>query len=100
VLATPGVGPDGAVAHLLRLSESPPPTGHVYTLRGEMEGLRHAALFESLLRGWQAQGYRIVALRDYVEALDVWKLPRHNVLQGHVAGRGGTVALQGGEFLA
>jgi hypothetical protein len=53
-----------------------------------------------LLGGWRAQGYTLVSLRGYMEGLDATRLPRHVVADGTIAGRSGTVALQGKEFLS
>lgn len=100
LLAAPGIATDNVAAHLLQLSSNPPPTGHVYTLRAENEGLKFKSVFAQLLNGWRALGYQLVALGDYGEGLNRALLPYHNVVQGHVTGRTGTVALQGREFLA
>jgi peptidoglycan/xylan/chitin deacetylase (PgdA/CDA1 family) len=100
LLATPGIKPDNAVEHLLQLCSNPPPSGHVYTLRAEHEGLKYKSVFAQLLNGWRALGYQLVALGDYGAGLNRAMLPYHNVMQGSVPGRSGTVALQGAEFLA
>jgi undecaprenyl phosphate-alpha-L-ara4FN deformylase len=100
LLASPGITTDNVVARLLQLSADPPPSGHVYTLRAENEGLQSSSLFTQLLDGWRALGYRLTGLGDYGDSLNLAALPHHNVVQGHVAGRSGSVALQGGEFLA
>lgn len=100
LLTSPGITTDNVVAHLLQLSADPPPPGHVYTLRAENEGLQSSSLFAQLLDGWRALGYRLTGLDEYGDNLNIALLPHHNVVQGHVAGRSGTVALQGGEFLA
>jgi hypothetical protein len=52
-----------------------------------------------LLAGWKAQGWDLVSLRDYFDALTARDLPRHEVTTAAVPGRSGTLALQGGEFL-
>jgi undecaprenyl phosphate-alpha-L-ara4FN deformylase len=62
--------------------------------------MRLAPVFEELLRAWQDQGYGLVSLRDYFASLDPVRLPRHEVCQGKVPGRSGTLAVQGPEFLA
>jgi hypothetical protein len=41
-----------------------------------------------------------VSLRDYFDTLSARDLPRHEVAMAAVPGRSGTLALQGGEFLA
>lgn len=98
-----GVGditPDNVARHLLDLTETPPPTGHVYTLHAELEGMKLSGVFDELLGGWKAQGYELVSLRQYFEGLEPEKLPRHEVIMGEIPGRTGTLAFQGDEFLA
>ena len=87
-------------AHLLKLSENSAPTGHVYTLLAELEGMKLLPVFEALLEGWAAMGYELVRTRDLFETLKVQQLPRHEVTMGEIPGRSGTLALQGKEFLA
>ena len=48
-----------------------------------------------LLQGWQAQGYELVSMQQYLEGLDVATLPRHEVVMREVEGRVGTLACQG-----
>ena len=72
---------------------------HVFTLHAELEGMKLAPVFEKLLEGWKARGYRLVALRDLVEATDVSHLPLHEVREGEVPGRSGRLAVQGPAFL-
>jgi len=86
--------------HLLDLSRNPRTTGHVYTLHAELEGMKLAPVFETLLRGWIDAGYELVSLKDYCAALVPIALPRHVVTNGTVPGRSGTLMLQGHEFLA
>jgi peptidoglycan/xylan/chitin deacetylase (PgdA/CDA1 family) len=100
LIGTAGLGVHNVVEHLLQLTQHAPPTGHVYTLHAELEGMKLAALFEQLLQGWREQGYRLLSLGDYFEALPSKNLPRHEVITGTVPGRSGTLALQGQLFLA
>ena len=98
------LGLDGLTAanvadHVLKLSADAPPTGHVYTLHAELEGMKLMPVFEQLLEGWRAAGHELVSLKDYYSALDAKALPRHSVITGEIAGRSGTLALQGDEFL-
>jgi len=86
--------PDNVHGHLLRLTNQPPPTGHVYTLHAELEGQKFLPIFERLLAGWKAQGYALVSMADYYASL-THPLPRHAALMGEIAGRSGTLALQG-----
>lgn len=100
LLGVNGITADNVAHHLLKLTANPPPTGHVYTLHAELEGMKLAPVFEALLAGWRAQGYRLVSLRDYGSGLTVQDLPHHEVATGEVPGRSGTVAVQGDAFLA
>jgi undecaprenyl phosphate-alpha-L-ara4FN deformylase len=94
-----GVTPDNVASHLLAATESPPATGHVYTLHAELEGNRFAPAFESLLSGWKAQGYELVSMAGMAEGLDAKRLPRHEVVDAEIPGRSGRLAIQGPEFL-
>ena len=95
-----GITADNVAEHILRYSDDPPASGHVYTLHAELEGGKLATAFETLLTGWKARGYELVSLRDYFDTLPTKDLPRHDVSAGEVEGRSGTLATQGEEFLA
>lgn len=95
-----GITPDSVANHLLGLSANPLPTGHVYTLHAELEGGKLAGVFEASLAGWKTQGYQLVAMRSVYQDLDLKTVPRCRIGYGEIAGRSGTLALQGGEFLA
>jgi len=95
-----GLTPENVAAHVLRLSENPQSTGHVYTLHAELEGMKLLPAFEALLLGWREMGYELVPLREMFNALKPKLLPRHELVIGEIPGRSGTLALQGKEFLA
>jgi peptidoglycan/xylan/chitin deacetylase (PgdA/CDA1 family) len=80
------------VQHLLRLTGD---RDHVFTAHAELEGGKLLALFEALLKRWKAQGYELVAMKE----LPLGRLPTHEVVYGEVAGRSGTLALQGKEVM-
>jgi undecaprenyl phosphate-alpha-L-ara4FN deformylase len=90
-----GITPENIAEHILKLTEAPSATGHVYTLHAELEGGKWLPIFEQLLQGWQAQGYELVCMQQYLEGLDVAALPRHEVVMREVEGRVGTLACQG-----
>ncbi|MSQ69775.1 MAG: 4-deoxy-4-formamido-L-arabinose-phosphoundecaprenol deformylase [Betaproteobacteria bacterium] len=94
-----GITSDNVVASLLGRTEAATASGHVYTLHAELEGMKLLPVLEQLLEGWKRQGYELVSLRDMAESLNWMRLPRHEVGMGKIAGRSGTVALQGSEFL-
>jgi peptidoglycan/xylan/chitin deacetylase (PgdA/CDA1 family) len=73
---------------------------HVYTLHAELEGMKLATVFETLLQGWHEQGYRLVALRDLVASTELAALPLHTVVEAPLPGRAGALASQGPAFLA
>lgn len=100
LLGLDGLTADNVAARVLQLSSEPSATGHVYTLHAELEGMKLLPVFEQLLAGWQAAGFALVSLQDYFAGLEVKSLPRHAVTRGEIAGRSGTLALQGAEFLA
>ena len=88
-----------------RPSSQPSPTGkgapcHVFTLHAELEGMKLAPAFESLLEGWKGQGYELVALRALVAGYPPSGLPLHSIENGVIPGRSGTLACQGPAFLA
>jgi peptidoglycan/xylan/chitin deacetylase (PgdA/CDA1 family) len=86
--------------HVLDLTRERPAAGHVYTLHAELEGGKLAPEFEAMLAGWKSQGYDLVSMRTLAESLDLRSLPRNEIAFGGVAGRSGTLALQGKEFLS
>lgn len=90
---------ENVAQHLLQLTRNPPPTGHVFTLHAEMEGMKLSGVLEELLAGWLKQGYRLVSLEQYFQSLDVKQLPRHEVIFGQIPGRSGDLTLQGPRFL-
>jgi undecaprenyl phosphate-alpha-L-ara4FN deformylase len=98
------VGADGTtqanVAHTLLERTAADRRDHVFTLHAELEGMKLAPVLESLLDGWKSQGYELVAMRDLVASVSPPNLPLHTVLQAPVAGRSGTLAVQGPAFLA
>lgn len=99
-LLAANAAPDDAVRRLLEASQNPAPTGHVYTLRAEVEGTVFMPALRALLAGWHALGYRIVSLRDYAADLDLSRLPRRVAAEESSAGMPGTIAVEGREFLA
>jgi peptidoglycan/xylan/chitin deacetylase (PgdA/CDA1 family) len=95
-----GLTVDNVADQLLRLSAEARPSGHVYTLHAELEGMKLAPVFDRLLEGWRAAGHELVSLRDYCATLKAGEMPRHVVASAEIPGRSGTLAVQEGEFLA
>jgi len=75
-------------AHLLALTATPL-RDHVYTLHAELEGQKLAPIFEQLLSGWKAQGYRLASMADYYEKIKQASLPAYPLQWGQVPGRSG-----------
>ena len=99
VIGVGGVTRENVAAHLLKLSENPRRSGHVYTLHAELEGGKLLPIFEQLLAGWEAAGYELCSLADMAGGLDTRSLPRHELVMGEIPGRSGTLAMQGAAFL-
>ncbi|RYE70709.1 MAG: xylanase, partial [Oxalobacteraceae bacterium] len=79
---------DNIAAHLLELTADPL-RDHVYTLHAELEGQKLAPIFEQLLSGWKAQGYRLASMADYYEKIKHASLPAVPLQWGQVPGRSG-----------
>ncbi len=80
---------------VLQLTAQPTEHAPVYTLHAELEGMKLLPVFEQLLLGWQAQGYQLTTSREIFRHLDTHRLPVHQLLRGTVAGRSGTLMIQG-----
>jgi peptidoglycan/xylan/chitin deacetylase (PgdA/CDA1 family) len=89
-----GITLDNVAQHLLQLTEEAPEHGHVYTLHAELEGGKWMPVFEQLLEGWRRQGYELVSMRELLGGLKR-VLPLHAVTMREIAGRSGTLAVQG-----
>lgn len=81
------------VEHLLALTQHG--GDQVFTLHAELEGGAYLEGFERLLRAWRSRGFNLTDLGSYAQTLDIPRLPRCEILSGTVAGRSGTLALQG-----
>jgi peptidoglycan/xylan/chitin deacetylase (PgdA/CDA1 family) len=90
-----GITLENVAEHILKLTANAPATGHVYTLHAELEGGKWMPIFEELLQGWQAQGYELVSMRQYLQGLAAAALPRHEIVMREIEGRTGTLAMQG-----
>jgi len=84
---------------LLRLSEGPPPTGHVFSLDADRGAAQLAPVLERLIDGWRILGYEIGGLRALAESLDAKTLGHYAVEQRVATDRSGSVAAQGLAFL-
>jgi peptidoglycan/xylan/chitin deacetylase (PgdA/CDA1 family) len=89
-----GITAENVAQQLLTLTHEASETGHVFTLRAELEGGLWLPIFEELVKGWQAQGYELVSLQHYLQGFKVAELPRHEVKFCAVDGSIGTLAIQ------
>jgi undecaprenyl phosphate-alpha-L-ara4FN deformylase len=85
---------DNIAEHLLKLTAGAR-RDHVYTLHAELEGQKLAPVFERLLAGWQAQGYRLAAMGDYHDKIKDQALPVCPITSGELPGRSGQLMIQG-----
>ncbi len=100
LIGVDGISEANVAAHLLKLTESCPAHGHIFTLHAELEGMRLKPVFAQLLEGWHAQGYELVTTRTIYESLHRSTLPYYAALDGEIEGRSGKLLLQGKPFLA
>jgi peptidoglycan/xylan/chitin deacetylase (PgdA/CDA1 family) len=100
LIGTDNLDESNVAEHVLDLTRNAHPSGHVYTLHAELEGMKLMPVFEQLLRGWTDMGITLTSLGQYFDELPEKNLPRHDVVMGEVPGRSGALWLQGGEFLA
>lgn len=98
LIGVDGLTQDTAVDHLMGLTTQEQPYGHVFTLHAELEGMKLLPQFETLLKAWITQGWKLVSMHELVEAQRDLTLPRHEFLQGSIAGRSGTLSIQGPAF--
>ena len=81
------------VEHLLALSAKG--GDQVFTLHAELEGGAYLRGFERLLSAWRARGFALTDLSSYAQTLERSRLPRCPIVSGTVAGRSGSLAVQG-----
>ncbi len=82
------------VANLLALTAAHAGRDQVFTLHAELEGGAYLGSFERLLRAWLKSGFELADLGTYVAGLDIARLPKGRIIDGVVAGRSGTLAVQ------
>ena len=99
LIGTDGISEENVAAHLLERTREPSPAGHVFTLHAELEGAGHAGVFDQLLTGWKAQGWSLCPVHEMRDGVEPLALPRCETGPAAIAGRTGTVLMQGDEFL-
>jgi undecaprenyl phosphate-alpha-L-ara4FN deformylase len=66
---------------------------HVYTLHAELEGQKLGPIFEQLLTGWKAQGYRLASMAQYYDKIKDAAWPEQPIRWGEVPGRSGELII-------
>jgi undecaprenyl phosphate-alpha-L-ara4FN deformylase len=101
IIGLDGVTETNVAEKLLALTPKLPlcPSGHVFTLHAELEGMRLLSQFEALLVGWREQGYTFVSTAKMFETLNRAALPYAHVSHGEIPGRSGSLLVQGAQFL-
>lgn len=90
------LGDRDPVEFLLERTAVTPQQNHVYTLHAELEGAAYLDSFARLMQGWRAQGRNMTTLARCVHESSTTQWPVLPVVAGEVAGRSGTLAVQGG----
>jgi peptidoglycan/xylan/chitin deacetylase (PgdA/CDA1 family) len=89
------LGSTDPVEHLLGLTAAASARDQVFTLHAEIEGGAYLGALERLLREWRARGFELTDLATYAARLHLKSLPVNPIALGTVAGRSGTLAVQG-----
>ncbi|HEV2702195.1 MAG TPA: hypothetical protein VGV09_11225 [Steroidobacteraceae bacterium] len=95
LIGVDGMDAQAAAQRILEQSRSGASDTHVFTLHAELEGQKLFPQFEFLLRRWREAGLELGSLHDYHQRLDGASIARHELVWGEVAGRSGTLAVQG-----
>jgi len=95
LIGRPDLGGIDPVEHLLQLTGAAPGRDQVFTLHAELEGGAYLQGFERLLREWQRRGFELADLATYAGRLHLKSLRPAPIIAGAVAGRSGTLAVQG-----
>jgi undecaprenyl phosphate-alpha-L-ara4FN deformylase len=99
LIGTGTITEENVAAHLLERTRDPAAAPQVFTLHAELEGGRLAGVFEQLLTGWKARGWKLGPVRALRDAVEPMALPRCENLLAPIDGRSGSVLMQGDEFL-
>ncbi len=100
LIGNDGITSDNVHQHLMNLTASAQPTGHVFAIRADPHDSRNEASLGNLLSGWLDQGHEVCSLNDLRDSMDFATLPRHELTFRTVPGRAGLLLTQGEEFLS
>jgi undecaprenyl phosphate-alpha-L-ara4FN deformylase len=95
LIGVDGMDAQAAAEHILERSRSGASDTHVFTLHAELEGQKLFPQFEFLLQRWREAGVELGSMHDYHARLAGAAIARHELVWGEVAGRSGTLAVQG-----
>jgi peptidoglycan/xylan/chitin deacetylase (PgdA/CDA1 family) len=94
IIGSNGIDSSNCWRLILEKSRETRPSGHVYTLHAELEGLKLKPAMEKLLKHWKEEGFEFVTLEELYESLDHSLVPRQPIRWGEIEGRSGLLALQ------
>jgi len=95
LIGVDGVTQENVAEHVLNLTRDKQAHSQVFTLHAELEGMKFLTQFETLMKGWLSQGWKLVSVGELAEAYRDASLPRHQFMQGSIPGRSGTLSVQG-----
>lgn len=98
LIGAEGCDEQGAVEHLLKLTQSVPLTGHVFTIQLSADGGKRLPLLAQLFAAWQAQGHELSSLGKLHRFQQRDALPWHAVQQQAWPGYQGLLTVQGVAF--
>jgi len=93
LLGVEGISEANVHLEILRASRCPLPHGHLYTLHGELEGMKLQPVLERLLRAWHEAGDQLGPLADTFAALAGEQLPRRRIVMREIPGRSGLIGV-------
>ena len=100
LIGVDGMDAQAAADEILRRSRAGAGDTQVFTLHAELEGQKLFPQFEFLLRRWREAGVELGSMHDYHRRLTGAPIARHELKWGEVAGRSGTLAMQGAALSA
>lgn len=93
LLGAEGISEATVHSRIFQASRKPLEHGHLYTLHGELEGMKLSPVLERLLSAWIETGDQIGPLADTFSTLDKNHLPRRRILMREIPGRSGLIAV-------
>jgi peptidoglycan/xylan/chitin deacetylase (PgdA/CDA1 family) len=94
IIGSDGIDSSNCWETVLEKSREQLPSGHVYTLHAELEGMKLMPVMEKLLEQWTASGFEFLTLHKLHASLDQTLLPKQEIAWSEVEGRSGLLAVQ------